>query len=636
MLAPLLTALILLGYAASLWWLLRGESVRVWVGLVGLAGLSLALRLYLTTDYPAGLNEDEATVLAGAMHALGVGNLFGAGPTGVPNLLTTLFEGQLVPWLGGGRWAIRTYSMATSVLSVPAAYAFARSLGVRVGPGLAAGAFVAVLPWSIFYGRVHQGGELLFHQLLLLTALARLIWGAGGLAEVAIGALALCLLFHGYFSGRSMLGMPLVAAVLTRGWRRRLLCLAIPAIAFFGWLPHVLVMHGHPYTFIGLSLVEVHPAYEGNALETLRTKVVSTLSALAFPVGADGWLTIRYAAVHPWIILGVALIGSLTGVRRALFLWAGFVAGLMPSIMAHGTLLASTHRMQMAYPFIAVAAVCALNVIPWRVVRGVTTTALVLVVAVQSVRLYFSPEFWPTESRWIFDWQRTGAVEAIPESPSRVVATDLGSYLAIRTDLAPPPEELNVDNWVPTGPTVYAFGARAAPLQAFYESVLGPGLVRQSGGAFTVQFSGRDWHWLHQHGWSYEARCGDAVRSGRVPTLIHIFYSFRDLACEQPVTHTWRGTWAGPQSLLRFRFSGDATVETSTGPVTNTEAPDGFVDFTVQPGTDVTIRVVAQPRVLAALYQMTPAGERLPYWEWVDPRTNPAVTPTPGEQPAAS
>jgi hypothetical protein len=621
-LAPLLTGCIVLGYVASLWWLLRHEPATAWVGIVGLSAVSLALRLYATTEYPAGLNEDEATVLGGAIHALASGNLFAAGPTGVPNLLTTLFEAQFVPWLGVGRWAIRTYSMTTSVLSVPATYALARALRLRVVASLAAAAFVAVLPWSIFYGRVHQGGEVLFHQLLLLAALARLIWAAGGLAEVGIGALGLCLLFHGYFSGRAMLGMPLVAAVLARGWKRRLLCVAIPVVAFFGWLPHVLAMHGHPYTFIGLSLVEVHPDYEGEAWKTLTRKVGANLAALAWPVAQDGWLTIRHAAVHPWLVLGLAVIGSFTGLRRALFLWAGFLAGLAPSVMAHGTLLASTHRMQTAYPFIAVAAACALDLVKWRIPCALVSAAVVAVVGVQSVRSYFSPDFWWEGSRWIFDWERTGVVEAIPEPPPpRVVSSDLGNYIAMRSDLQPRVENLSVENWIPSGPWVYVFGARAEALQAFYLDLLGPTLVRQSGRAFSVQFDSRDWSWLRQHGWSYEARCGDAVLSGQVPTLFHLFFSFRRLACEQPVTHTWRGTWLGPAARLRFRFSGHATIETSTGFVAEQDTPNGYLDFPADPGTAVTVRLVTQPNVLAVLYDVSVSGiERLPYWESVAPR----------------
>jgi hypothetical protein len=624
MLVPALTVFILLGYAASLWWLLRRESAAAFVGIVGIAGVALGLRLFMTADFPAGLNEDEAKVLACSVKFLRQGNIFGEGCTGLPLLLTTLFEAQLVPWLGAGRWAIRTYSMALSVLSVPAAYATARGMGLRVAPALAAAAFVAVLPWSIFYGRVHQGGELLFHQLLLLAALARLIWAEGAWAEVAIGGFALGLSFYTYFSARSMLAMPFVASVLARG-RRRVLCLLIAGIGVLGFVPYA--MGGHQYALVGLSAIELHPEYQANAWATLRTKAIATVSALAWPGAQDGWLTITWAAVHPWLILGLALVGSLTGVRRAVFLWTGFAAGLTPSILAHGTLLASTHRMHAAYVFIVLAAAAALNLIRWRIPCALLSTAAVLVIGAQSVHLYFSPKFWPVGSRWIFDWENTGVVEALPvPPPPRIVQTDLGFYAAMRWDLPQPIEELTVDNWIPTGPSTYLFGWRTSPLQAFYESLLGPQRVQQSGRGFVVNFDSHDWSWLRQHGWTYEAQCGQTVRRGQVPTLIHVFYTFASFFCNGPAQHTWSGRWMGPASQLRLRFSGHAVVRTPDGVLAEGEGPENILDFSVDPGMDLTITLTTQPNPLTALYLMGTGTERLPYWEWVDPLPPPVAS----------
>src|SRR5207247_805876 len=103
------------------------------------------------------------------------GNLLAEGCTDVPILLNALFQAQLVPVLGPGRWAIRSYSLVTGVLATAVAFAVARAMGFSLIPSFAVGAFVAVLPWSLFYGRVSFGGELIFHELLLLAALARLI-----------------------------------------------------------------------------------------------------------------------------------------------------------------------------------------------------------------------------------------------------------------------------------------------------------------------------------------------------------------------------------------------------------------------------------------------------------------------------
>jgi hypothetical protein len=158
MLAPILTACIILGYAASLWWLLRRERLETVLWLAIICTLSLCLRLVYTTYFPQGLNEDEPKVLLSAMQALRNGQLFGEGNTLLPVLLNALFQAQLVPLFGPTRWAIRTYSMATSVLATPAAFAVSRNFGLRIGSALAAGALVAVLPPQLFYGRISFGG----------------------------------------------------------------------------------------------------------------------------------------------------------------------------------------------------------------------------------------------------------------------------------------------------------------------------------------------------------------------------------------------------------------------------------------------------------------------------------------------
>jgi len=119
----------------------------------------------------------------------------------MPVLLNSLFQAQLVPLVGPSRWAIRLYSLATSVLSSPAAFALGRGAGLAVGASFAVAGFVAVLPWSLFYGRIAIGGELVFHELLLLGALARLLFADGGWAAVSVGAFGQSLLLYDYFCG---------------------------------------------------------------------------------------------------------------------------------------------------------------------------------------------------------------------------------------------------------------------------------------------------------------------------------------------------------------------------------------------------------------------------------------------------
>ncbi len=185
MLAVILTIVLLSGYAGALWWLLRRESVVVLLSVLALCLCSLTLRLVYTGDYPAGLNEDEAKLLHCSYDALQRGALFRESCIHAPVLTSALFWAQLVPIVGPNRWAIRTYSLASSVLSTATIFAVGRAMGMSVAPSLATGAFIAVLPWSLFFGRISVGA-LTFNQLLLLAALARLLWAGGGWPEVGI------------------------------------------------------------------------------------------------------------------------------------------------------------------------------------------------------------------------------------------------------------------------------------------------------------------------------------------------------------------------------------------------------------------------------------------------------------------
>jgi len=628
MLAWALTAFILLGYAASLWWLLRRESPQALLGVVALCAVALCVRLVDTTDYPRGLNEDEPKILWCAGDFLRGGNLFAEGCTMMPVLLNALFQAQLVPLIGPNRWAIRSYSTATSVLSVALAFAVARALGLRVAASLAAGALVALLPWSIFYGRISIGGELTFHQLLLLAALVRLMWDAGDWAEVGMGSLGLTLLLYDYFCGRAMLLMPLVAAGLARGRRRRWQCVLVLAIALLAWVPH---LRTHPDNIVG-GLVRdrfdqrllVSPVAEA------YTRTVRTLKVLVAPTAMDSWLTVRSAALHPPLVLGLAGLGVLLGVRRGLFLVAGFLLGLAPSVLSNSE-YPSTHRIQMAFAFVALAAACPLDLFPWRWLRGLATATVVLVAGVQSIALYFSPRFWGEFSRDAFDWERTEVVEALPlpPHPPLVVMRHLGYYWDPRAKFDRSFKYLSVDNWFPPNtPSIYGFSWSARALQPFYLSLFGPQRVQGIGRAFVVRFEAGDWSYLQQHGWMYEMRCGQRMRRGQVPTLFHPGISFDQFPCWQTAEHTWTGHWRGPAARMRLAFSGHAVVETPAGRLVDQTGTEARADFALPVDTDVTISLTTQLPIWAGLYEVTPAGERLPDWTCVDPPP-PAGPPKP-------
>ncbi len=610
----LLTAAILAVYAWSIRRLLRSESpLCLWL-LTLLSVVALFLRLIEWGDYPGGLNDDEPKVLYSAIDAFRAGDLFGQGPTGLPQLIPVLFQVQLIPLLGGTRWAIRLYSIAGSVLSVAVTFAVARGMRLRPIASLSAAAFVAVLPWSLLYGRISQGGELLFNQVLLLAALARLVWRKADWREVPTGALGLCLLFYDYFGGRSMLAMPFAGAVLARG-RSRLLCLAIAAVAMFGFLPYA--TSGHYYALVGLTPLQLHAGYTTNPIETLTERVVSSLSVLTSPAAANGWMTVSAAAMHPWILLGLAVLGLFTGVRQALFLLAGFVVGLMPTIVAHGDITASAHRMHAAYVFIALSAGASLDLIPWRSLRAMAASAVVAFVAVWSITLYFSDDFWRLEARWMFGTEDTDVVESIPWNEPRVVEAELGYYIAMRTDLEPTP--FSVEHLSLPGPALFVFSRQLFPLYGFYRPILRPDRMKAFGQAFSVRTAEGNQEDFSSHGWSYTIDCGDLTRSTQIPTLFHVGYTFAGFRCSYPAKHVWRARWRGPASDLRLWFNGSLSIETPGTSITDAGARTRFVDFKVEPNAELDIRITGPAGILAALYDVSRRQEQLPYWEWVDP-----------------
>jgi len=626
LLAPAIGIGTCLVYVGALWWLLRREPAVAFVGIAALCGVALATRVWQTTDFPAGLVEDEPKFLRCAGEALQGGAIFRESCIGIPMLLGSVFEAQLIPVVGPNRWAVRSYSMITGILAVAAAFAVGRSLGLHVAPSWIISAAVAAFPWSIFFGRISLGGELVFHELLVVAALVRFIWASGGWVEIGFGGVALCALLYDYFVGRTMVGLTLVAAVLARG-RYRLYCLALLALALLGWLPFLL----GPHQYAGVGFSATGTDVLENPLGRIRDMMSGVLRALVWPVGRDDWFTVRSAAVHqPWF-LGLALIGSFAGIRRGLFLWAGFLGGLAPAILSIGR-SASAHRMLMAFPFIAMAAACAVNLLPWRRVRVLVALLVIVASVTPGVLFYFSPEFWPAESQGAFDTERTQVVEslALPPHAPIILMKQLRYQFGPRTLSDNNYQVLTAENWYPPSGavTVYAFDRLVAPLRPFYEHIMGPERVRAFGNAFTVTTEARDWSWLKEHGWTYEASCGKEPRRAQVPALFHVFVGFESLICTQPIVHHWEGRWLGPTQQLRFYFSGAAEVSTTHGVSVSKQGYETSVTFVAQPDDIIRITLINDPPVpgalveptpVAILSEVSPVGDRVPLWEHVSP-----------------
>jgi hypothetical protein len=640
----------------SLWWLLRGESRTTLLVLALLTCVAVALRLFYATDFPTGLNEDEPKVLYAAGRAVARNTLLAESNISVPILPHALFQGQLIPLVGPWSWAIRSYNLVGGILCTPAAFGAARALGLTVASSLAVAGLVTVLPWSLFYSRVMTGCELNFFQLLYLAALGRLLGARAarpllkrgtppitdsslhpsrpahparepravpGWPEFAMGTFALAWLLYGYWPTRAMVPMVFVAAVLASG-RARLWCLAILPAALALYAPYVAA--NLDSNFIGQGANAGVLAGFADPLNVL-TRFNQTLGVFLWPRAEDGWLTIRSAAMHPFWLLPIAFVGVLSPSRRALFVAAGFLISLAPTVLAWGP--PSTHRLIMAYPFVALAAGSALERFASPRPRRIAAAVLVVATGLWSVRFYFSDDFWPPESRWVFDAQRTALIEALPPPDGLPVVfmRQVSYFRDPRRLITPRDVEWTVDNWLPgKGGAVYAFNWEASPLRAFYEQLLGPQRVQSFGGAFTVAFEPGDWSWLRRHGWSYTARCANNLpREGQVPVLFHPLLTFPDQNCPYPTTHTWRARWDGPRTLLRLRGSGRMAVETGDHRFEGEGGEERSIEFAAEPGMEIRITVTSppfQPWVYASLFEQTPAGDRLPAWERLVPSFN--------------
>jgi len=364
--------------------------------------------------------------------------------------------------------------------------------------------------------------------------------------------------------------------------------------------------------------------YTDQPLQRLQTKVVYIGRAFIAAAGEDGFFTIRSGARHPWIVLIGAVLGTLVVSRRSLFLWAGFLGGLAPSLISD-SMHANAHRMLMAFPFVAIAAGCALDWPKQRTTRLAAAFTFLLIAGAQSVLLYFSPEFWPLQSRTRFEWQTSALVEALPPAPHPrlILQKFVGYYFNPRALVDSDYEYLAVDNWYPPNEgSLYAFTWHTKDLVPFYEDLFGTERMERFGNGFLLRLEKRDWSWVQQHGWSYEATCGDVTRFGRVPTLYFYMFDFPAFGCEIAMDHTWRGRWNGPPSTLRLVFSGDATVQTSAGVARTQHGYEQSMDFTVEPGLAITVTISTPPNsagVTAILQVMNPAGAHLPPWDYVSP-----------------
>jgi hypothetical protein len=482
---------------------------------------------------------------------------------------------------------------------------------------LVSAALVTFLPWSLFYGRISFGAELTFHQLLLLWALARIVFANGGWREVIIAALGQTLLFYDYFAGRLFFPFFLVALLLARGWRRFLVCVAA-FLAVAAWVPYLLSEPQHLWAPRGQRPnLEISLVWEG---------VRAVFRSLVWPMAADGWITVRAAAVHPIVVLAAATVGAVCVLRQprtAAFLLGGFVLGIAPAV---GT-FPSAHRMIMAFPFVSLLAAYGLGQLPRSRWRAPALALFLSIGGFASTCFFFSEEFWPPNSRAASGAGITQLVESVPYPARRkvIVAPGMGYFAAVRTRTDPSDfVPLDTENWWPptSAEATYLFSGHWEALEAVYRDMLGFKRVRSFGGPFSVAVERANWSWLRQYGWRYEVECALLKwrKSGQVPALFHISQTVPDFHCDSFSTHRWVGRWLAAEANLLLRTeSGPVTVSLEHRGVIRRDV--GPIEFAVSPGELVSISlVVPQGRgVVAFLFRTFPGGESVPPWNSVSP-----------------
>jgi hypothetical protein len=405
MIVTILTAGILAATVSVVWWLFRDESNHTRLMVAVLVAGALGLRLIYPTDYPPGYNPDEIQHCRSAVYLRQMDNPVGPTASGNPALSVTLFCVPLLPYLPP-RLAIRGASMVAGSLSVALLFTLCRAMQLDLTASLTAAALAAVLPWSLFFGRVSMSGEIPFAEAVVLTMLARLTWrDRAGWREALCGAGAIAYGLYNYFAADMLLAIPLALAPLLPTWRRRAWTVAMVAASAVLWVPWWRVsIHqwGVFHTALGIPdpnsppTNALAPGLFVDPVNVMAARTWMLLRCLVEPVAQFYIWTQPAVMVHPPVVLLAAAWGLVrTGWRRLYFLVASAGIGALPGLVSWSGGTVSAHRAILALPLVSVAAACGVQGIPWRPLRIGVALAVVAVATVESLMFFFSPAFWP-------------------------------------------------------------------------------------------------------------------------------------------------------------------------------------------------------------------------------------------------
>lgn len=601
--SPLVLTFVMIGcYLGAMWWLLREEKWKALAGVGLVTFVAFLLRMWNITELPPGLNDDEVKALKYSAEVFGNRAVFSPGIY-VSMLWTSLFYAPFFSLTGSILWTSRIVPILFGTAAVPLSFSLGRALSFGVIPSLVIASLVASMPWAVFWSRQQWGIAVVFHQALLLCALARFIWKGGGKFEVFIGTLGLVGILYDYSAGWPMLGMPFVAILLASSMRQRVRCLLVVVLAVVLWIPWLCRSDAWLHYMTARSMANVASPESFIPTFLKATKVV--LRTLVYPEGAIYWISLQGVAMHPVVVLVAGGLGLMSCLfRRALFLSLGFFAGLLPAILSLNG-VASGHRMLAAYLFISVAVGALFEfLLSSRVVLRVRAPAVAaagvfaLVAGMQGMQIFFSPPFWHKADD-VFWYGITTVSESIelPVTRPTLVDFELSRFLEVRRVANPGYTVLSHETWMPRSSIEHNITPPLSFVLPLYQEALPASQIQTFGTgktlAFRAAFNDADVAEWQRYGWTAEARCGSqTLAKSRMPFLIFgssLQWTWR---CVEPQTMVYRGVWSGGEKALTLWMVGSFNVEvrTTSGVVVQRPAsPPNYLNFDVHPNDEITI-----------------------------------------------
>lgn len=389
----------------------HARNTEFWVSVAMLTAYAAILRTFLLGQYPSGWNQDEVHFLADARQLWGAGvwAVMAGFTGGVPALPVAVFQVPIGEITGSWWWAMRWWSLAGGILSVPLAMAFVRLAHGSLAACVVTGTAFAALPWCLLYSRTSQGGHLIA-EVLVVCAGVLLVWSAHRRVDIALGmglmAIAGLWLLLDYYAGRCVSVVVALSAVgmIAHGqWRRGVLvCVALGlAIGAYATL-----MAAAPNTGSGaiFKWAGLWPgAVDANVQSITQTQLMGRLAQFWQALTAHGashwWMSGRGVMTHPLIILQIAALAVVfhRDARMAWITMSLAVGGAVPALWGGPAGILSTHRMIPSVVALPLALGMVVGAIPRRAPRLVVAAALAAWLAYWGPWTFFSPRFWDAD-----------------------------------------------------------------------------------------------------------------------------------------------------------------------------------------------------------------------------------------------